>query len=234
MKKSLKIKECTTKKLFYKKWLYKIVLKCGGISYLHRMGIDYINSIVPSGSMNSWSRLSAETIVKNRDNLIHIAGILESILPIAKHQIRVEGATCGIFTNDLNLIEQIKSKLGPFVSEIHRPETEEQGAFLMANKNRVLCNELPLDGYKFRLYFKNGDLNPTALSNFLSWANKYNDGRIHIPSGARRILEGSAHPYFYGQYFYARDQKITSMALLAMGEFLNKTEEFVLKSEVNA
>lgn len=230
----MKIKRVSTTKLFYKKWLYKIVLKCGGISYLHRRGLDYINNVVPSGSTNSWARLSADTIVKNRDNLVRIAGILELILPTAEHQIRVEGATCGIFTNDINLINQIESRLNSFVAEIHIPETQEQGNFLLANRNRVLCKELPLDGYKFRVYFKNGDSNPSSLSNFLTWADKYNDGRIHIPAGTRKILEGTNHPYFYGQYFYAKDQKMASMALLAMGEFLNRTEEFVLKSDVNA
>ena len=230
----MKIKRVETKRLFYKKWLFKIVLKCGGISYLHRRGIDYITRVVPSGPNNSWTRLSAETIVKNRDNLLRISSILELILPTADHQIRVESATCAIFTNDINLINQVESRLNEFVAEIHKPANDEESNFLLSNKNRVICKELPLDGYKFRVYFKNGQMSTTAMSNFLKWADKFDDGRIHVPRGTRRILEGDTMPYFYGQYFYAKDQKMASMALMIMGEHLNKTEVFVLKSDVNA
>ena len=66
---------------------------------------------------------------------------------------------------------------------------------------------------------------------FVSWADKFKD-RIYLPIGTRRVLDGLAHPYIYGQYFYAKDQKMASMALMIMGDHLNKTEEYVLKSEL--
>lgn len=234
MKKQSKIKRVATKKLFYKKWLYKVVLQCAGISYLHRKGIDYITNLQPRTDGNVWLKASRQEIINNKANLIRIGNILELLLPMSDHQIRVESSTCGIFTNDLKLVKQLESRLNSFVTEVHEPSSVEEGQFLLDNKNKVLCKELPLDGYKFRVYFKNTEMNATAMSNFLTWADKYNDGRIHIPKGTRSILEGSTYPYFYGQYFYARDQKIASMALMVMGEHLNKTEEFVLKSDVNA
>lgn len=234
MKKSLKIKEVTTKKLFYKKWVFKIVIECGGISSLHRRGVDYVRTVEPIYSSNTWTKSSIDNVVTNRSDLIHIASVLEKLLAIDTYQIRVEGSSCSVFTNNEVMINKINSHLSKFITEIHKPANSNQASFLLSNKNKVICNELPLDGYRYKVYFKNGDVQKSTMSNFLQWAERFKDGRIHVPEGTRRILSGETYPYFYGQYFYAKDQKMASMALLVMGDALNKSEEFVLKTEVNA
>ena len=224
------LKTKTVKKLFYKKWLYKIVLECGGLSYLHRRGIDYVASVIPT-SQNPWIRGHESTVAKNRTQLIKIGVELEKLLANEEHQLRVESGTCGIFTNSEDLVEEVTKTLPEFVTEIHKPADNDQANFLLTNKNKILCDEFPLDGYQFKIYFKNGEIKDKALmENFLHWANNY-DGRIHIPNGTKKILSSGA-PYFYGQYFYAKDKKLASMALMLMGSHLNKTEEYVLKSDV--
>jgi len=234
MKKLLKIKECTTKKLFYKKWLFKIVIQCGGLSSLHRRGVEYIQTVQPTpNSSNIWLKSSAQVIVNNRRNLIEIASKLENILTFAPHQIRTEGGSSAIFTNNEKLINEIHKQLKDYVVEIHRPDNDCQADFLLANKNKIICKQLPLTGYKYKVHFKNGEIKKESMANFLKWAKKFEDGRIHIPKSTKKILEGETYPYFYGQYFYAKDQKMAAMALMIMGEFLNKSEEFVLKSELN-
>lgn len=190
-----------------------------------------------TNSPSPWIRNSVDTVIKNRQELVKIASILELVLPTATHQVRVEGSTYGLFTNDKNLINQIHHRLTEFVTEIHRPEDPSQAVFLLTNKNKVICEELPHENYRFKIYFKNGDANLVNTTRFVDWADRYNDGRIYIPKGTRNILTGNTNyssPYIYGQYFYVKDQKMASMTLLAMGDMLNKTEEFVLKSEVNA
>jgi hypothetical protein len=234
MKKLLKIKEVAIKKLFYKKWLFKIVVECGGISSLHRKGVEYVRDVQPIFSSNTWARASIDHVVQNRKDLIHIASTLENLLTIDKYQIRAEGSSCAIFTNSELLVNKIKVYLTNFVTEIHRPANDIQATFLSCNKNKVLCNDLPLEGYRYKVYFKNGDVVKSDMSKFLQWADRFKDGRIYIPRGTRRILAGETYAYFYGHYFYAKDQKMVSMALLVMGDHLNKSEEFVLKSEVNA
>ncbi len=234
MKKSLKIKECITKKLFYKKWLYKVVLECGGISSLHRRGIEYIQSVTVVYNDNPWLRTSAQTINANRRDLLEIGARLEDILTVAPHQIRTEGKTSAIFTNSEKLINEIVKQLEKFVVEIHHPDDESQAEFLLSNKNKIICKQLPLDGYRYKVYFKNGEIKKESMDSFLKWATKFQDGRIHIPNGTKRILSGETYPMMYGNYFYAKDQKMATMALMVMGEHLNKSEEFVLKSELNA
>lgn len=235
MKKLSKIKETTTKKLFYKKWLYKIVIECGGISSLHRRGIEYIQNIEPVyGSTNSWIKNSTQTVIANRQKLINIATKLEDILTIAPHQIRTEGKNCAIFTNSEKLIDEVYLNLTDFVTEISRPSDSCQADFLLSNKNKIICQNLPLSGFRYKVYFKNGEIKKESMDVFLTWAKKFLDGRIHIPDGTKRILNGETYPMMYGNYFYAKDQKMATMALMVMGDYLNKSEEYVLKSELNA
>lgn len=132
------------------------------------------------------------------------------------------------------MIDQINARLSEFIKEVHKPADQINADYLLTNKNKIICKELPLDGYRFRVHFKNTEFKKESLSKFVKWADNYDDGRIYLPNGVRRILSGDGHPYLYGQYFYAKDQKMASMALLVMGDYLNRTEEFVLKSEVNA
>jgi len=234
MKKSLKIKECTTKKLFYKKWLFKIVIECGGLSSLHRRGIEYIQTVKPMyNSSSTWLKSSTQTIISNRHNLIEIAYKLEDILTLAPNQIRTEGGSTAIFTNSEKLIKEVSIQLQKYVVEIHRPAGTEQADFLLTNKNKIICERLPLAGYRYKVHFKNGEFKKENMDSFLNWAKNFEDGRIHIPKSTKRILEGETYPMMYGNYFYAKDQKMAAMALMIMGDHLNKSEEFVLKSEVN-
>lgn len=227
-----KIKHLFTKKLFYKKWLFKVVISCPGIGQLRRRGLAYIIAVDHKRSSNIYLNSILDDITNHRKDLILISEILEKELASADHQVRVEGSTCAIFTNSKLLISNIEKELKGFVTETHLPETLESELFLSSNKNKVICTQLPLEGYRYKIYLKNGDIRSyDNLQKFVSWADKFKD-RIYIPIGTRRVLVGLTHPYIYGQYFYAKDQKMASMALMIMGDHLNKTEEYVLKSEL--
>lgn len=229
------LKRLNTKKLFYKKWLYKIVLKCDGLGYLRRHGINAVIDLKESSISNHrsyWRYDSQLKAFNNQINLIGLGIFLEEVLSKHPNQIRVEGDHCGIFTNSTELIDLFEGKYQHYITEIYSPIDNKVADFLGNNKNKVVCNDLPYENYRFKVYFKNGVTLPETFKNsFLTWAEKFQDGRIQLPEGTRRLLEGD-NPYCYGQYFYAKDGKIASMALMFMGDYLNKTEEFVLKSEI--
>lgn len=226
------LKNKTTSKLFYKRWIYKVVVTCGGINHLHRRGIEYVRTIVPSKSFSTWSGVHyTQTIFDHKDELIKIGLFLETALADKEYQVRAEGHNACIFTNDRQLVTSIELGLPNHVTEIYTPVDDLHATFLMQNKNKVICKEYPHENYRFKIHFKNGEINQTFTKNFLNWANNYGD-KIHIPKGTTRMLDGTSHNYFYGQYYYAKDDKIASMAMMFMGHYLNKVEEFVLKSEV--
>lgn len=146
---------------------------------------------------------------------------------------RVEGSKAAIFTNDEKLVDAINVKLKEFVTELHSPKSKEQAEFLHLNKNKVICKLLPHEKYRYKLYFKtSADMPLDMRGKFVNWADRYTNDEVLIPLGARSLLESDRVPYFYGQYFYVKDQKLASMALMFIGDFISKTETFVLESEV--
>lgn len=230
----MSLKTKITNKLFYKRWLYKIVVTCGGISHLHRKGIGYILSVEKMPVLSGWQSTINNTIFNNKRQLVEIGSYLEVCLKDKKYQIRVESSNLALFTNDADLVDLVLKGLEKHVTELHKPSSLEHATFLESNKSKVLCDELPHEKYRYKIYFKNGNApSAEARESFLKWSSKFDDGRIYLPLGTRKILDGSTYPYFYGQYFYAKDNKMASMALMIMGDYMGKTEEYILKSEVN-
>jgi hypothetical protein len=231
----MQLKNKTTKKLFYKKWLYKVVMHCPCVSYLCRYGSDYILKVddkLSWGSSYTNSSRTAATIFKNKGKILEFGFTLEDLLKDREYQKRVESDTLAVFTNDLSLVEILQIKLVNYVTEIYSPSDDEQALFLQQNKNKVICEELPHNNYRFKIYFKNGvRLKQDFKNSFLTWTSRFDDGRILLPRSVKEMLEND-HTYIYGQYFYAKDSKMTSMALMFMGNYLNRTEEYVLKSEL--
>ena len=221
-----------TPKLFYKRWLYKVVITCNGINHLHRKGMDYIKDVVPQ-TLQVWGRDHYSTVVhRHKKELLEIGVYLETVLKDKSYQVRAEGDKAAIFTNDTALVDLLVNGLKQYVTELYKPNNDDHAKFLSENKTKVICKELPHDNYRFKIFFKNGDSpGKEFMQRFLTWAKKY-DGKIHIPAGTERILNGSTYPYFYGHYYYVKDKQMASMALMFMGEHLNKAEEFVLDTEI--
>ncbi len=226
-------KKLITKKLFYKKWMYKVVIKCGGIAQLRRRGLSYVMNLKPPTYGSPYMRDIASKVVQNRLSLCEIAEHLENHLALGDHQIRVESDTCSVFTNNRLIMNNILIDLEKYVTEYYEPENNESADFLSNNKNKVVCSQLPHEIFRYKLYFKNGEIKDhRVLQGFLSWADKMSD-KIYVPAGVRKIIAGeSYHPSFYGNYFYAKDKQMTSMALMMLSETLHRTEEYVLKSEL--
>jgi hypothetical protein len=235
----MSFRKIDTKRLFYKKWLYKIVIESKGLGHLHRSKCaDQLLSLPPETPLdNRWGSAIVydrkKDVWNNRKDLLNLTAFLELTLTDKEFQTRYESDNVSIFTNDAQLVDTISVGVKTFIKEVHSPHSDEEALFLTSNKNKVICTALPHEKFRYKMYFKDGN-KPTAsfLNNFLTWSDKFNDGRIHIPDGTRRILSGNAYPYFYGHYFYVKDQKIASMAMLYVGEHLHKTEEFILKEEI--
>jgi hypothetical protein len=169
-----------------------------------------------------------------KNDLVKIAVTLEDCLKGCDFQMRAELNFCSIFTNSKDTVELIQNRLKKFVIEVWGPENDNSEHFLLSNKNKIICKKLPRNNYRFKVFFKNGHVDLDKRNCFLNWCQKFTDGRIHIPESTRKSLEGSDgyNGYFYGQYFYVKDSKIATMALMLMGDCLNKTEEYVLKDEI--
>ncbi len=212
--------------------MYKVVIRCGGIAQLRRRGLDYVLNATPVRHGSPYALSISHKVITNRLALCEIAGYLEKHLSLGEHQIRVESDTCAVFTNTRLIADNLLKDIEKYVVEYHEPENNKLADFLSSNKNKIVCNQLPHDHFRYKIYFKNGEVkNGRILKGFLTWADKMNN-KIHVPAGTRKVISGEDYQYFYGHYFYAKDQQMASMASMMISENLHRTEEYVLKSEL--
>ena len=222
-----------TKRLYFNKWIYKICLHLEGMSYIKRTSLKNLMLLDYSPVTNGWYFRQKQLAVNNKDELIKIALFLEDSKEHYSFQTRTEGPTLGIFTNDLSLIDKVNSEFGPLVTDVYQPLNDDVAKYLISNKNKIICTELPSGLYQFKTYFTSSQKIPASTrTNFLAWADNYSDEKISMPKSTRIFLEGSNGYYSYGQYFYTSDSKMLAMALMFISGYASKTDEYVLKTDI--
>jgi hypothetical protein len=204
-----------------------------GISYVKRMSLKKLMELEPWTNSNSWGYSSRNAAVHNKEELVKLALFLEDCAEQYQFQTRAEGPSFNIFTNDLTLIERIKNEFGQLVSEIYQPINDDVANYLVNNKNKIVCAELPNGIYRYKTYFGSSDKIPQNVrQGFVGWVSNYGQDKISMPRSTRDFLEKTGGFYSYGQYFYTSDSKMLAMALMFVSSYTAKTEEYVLKTEV--
>ena len=230
---SLKINE--TKKLFFNKFVYKLNLELGGICYLKRMSLSSIEKLEHFGTTYGYGRHTGQRdhAVKNKHKILALGFFLEDCAQTHKFQSRAEGSTLGLYTNDINFINKVKSEWAEIVSEVWQPSSSEAETFLRSNTRKIICNELPKGRYRYKVHLAQRQIPTNIRVGFLNWASKYGDERLHLPYTTKKNLGEEGSGYFYGQYFYTSDDKILNMSLMFFSDYIQKTEHYVLKTELS-
>jgi hypothetical protein len=204
-----------------------------GISYVKRTSLKKLMDLEPFPNSNSWGFSSRNAAVHNKAELIKIALFLEDCAEKYQFQTRAEGPSLNIFTNDLTLVDRITTEFGNLVSDFYQPMNDEIASYLVNNKNKIVCAELPNGIYRYKTYFGSSDKIPQNVrQGFLGWVSNYSQDKISLPRSTRDFLEKTGGYYSYGQYFYTSDSKMLAMALMFVSSYTAKTEEYVLKTEV--
>ena len=204
-----------------------------GISYVKRTSLKKLMELEPWSNSNSWGFSSRNAAVHNKAELIKIALFLEDCAEKYQFQTRAEGPSLNIFTNDLTLVDRITTEFGNLVSDFYQPMNDEIASYLVNNKNKIVCAELPNGIYRYKTYFGSSDKIPHNIrQGFLGWVSNYSQDKISMPRSTRDFLEKTGGFYSYGQYFYTSDSKMLAMALMFVSSYTAKTEEYVLKTEV--
>lgn len=146
-------------------------------------------------------------------------------------QFRVEGYHFNIFCSDKTVLEEIDDILTNWIVKISGPSSEDEIEFLLASGNtKVLCNKMPVNGCKYRVYLKsNTPVN--VRHSFLTWQDKFSDDIII--SGASRRWFYSQHEYMQSPFIYVSDGKMLSMAGLYLSGYIKKVQEFVLRDNLS-
>lgn len=230
------MKYCETKKVFYKKYLYKITIRTN-LSYIFRSEIndkhfnfakqqllrikEYRNNthdknsdtfLVPIGM----SRFNTHIDKTDYKDTLTLFKILRS--EVDDFKIRCEMNSLIIYSNNEDFIDKIICRLINDPESCYKP-SQANIDFLKKNVDVIISNK-PVD-YEYKITLKN---NNNQISKPLSSWLKSNKKNTKIGEYALHNLE---HGYSNGSYFYVKDSKILMLVQLSFGNFIRKVERMV-------
>lgn len=224
------IRKLNSSKLFYSKWPFKVECLLPGASRIIHAGPALIRSWCVYGNGMYVSPHDLKRIDKVA--LLAFTDAVEQFIGRNDVKIRVEGSHFNLFCSDYTILADIDAQLHQWIKKISGPTSKEEYDFLMSNGHKkILCENLPHEKYKYRIYFKSKFPADKRLS-FVSWADKYGE-KIEISETSRRWLLGSRH-WAQDPFMYVDDDKMLSMAGIYLSGYVKKVEEFIPRSIVLA
>lgn len=198
-------KKLETKKLWYNRYLYKIVVE----------------------SRNSWPAWRYRSASKwlqfdghpnpdfNNEQSLHCA-INKLLQEADDYKSRAEGGSVSIFINDKKLLENITSIAGDRIEEIWEPNPETQ--HLLKDAYTIIVKEKPSHPVRVMLNDR------TISTDFTKWIDANSD-KIHIGDDSYRAVKRGWMTG--GLYFYLRDDKILSLVNLMIHGNIRRIDRLV-------
>jgi hypothetical protein len=214
-----------TKKLYFNKWIYKIETSTPGASLIKRWGAVDLQYVCNNHNDARWRK---HYTTADKEQLLEYITAVEPFLD-KEMQMRAEWDTLNFYLNDYSLYKQLQRSLADWIVSVTEPASIDDVESLQEKGSLVLCNELPYNRYRYRLYLRYQM--PIHLRlNFLGWLDNYPQ-EVKPSKGTIRWLSGKS-PYLQDPFIYVNGQSQLLMVKLFLGEYVRKTEEFVLRNTV--
>ena len=222
-----------TNKLFYNKWPIKVECNLQGAYKIKRLGVDRTIKWCHSELSDKSSWYNDRYI--DKVELSIFATKFKNLSPnINKEnvQIRTEGNHFTFFLKDKTILEKIIDELNEWITCVTEPETTEENEFLIANGHKtVLCKHYPYGIYHYKVYIK--ESTPlTTREQFLTWLTKY-ESKINVTGVATTKWFSGQNRWGNDPFIYVEDNKTLTMVLLFLGNYIRKTQEYILRDDIN-
>lgn len=222
------IQKLKSSKLFFNKWPYKVECRQLGASRVIHCGITFCKEWCLTGKGMQFGHYNKPP---DKDVFLEFVNAIEPFLSRKEEvQIRVENSHFNLFCKDPVVLEEIDNAVSKWIQKISGPTTQEELEFLLSNGHKkILCDTLPKDMYKYRVFFKSR-FPADKRSAFAVWVDKYGDS-VLVSGTSRRWLISQRH-YAQDPFMYVVDDKMLSMVGLYLSGYVKKTEEFILRENV--
>ena len=141
-------------------------------------------------------------------------------------QKRAEWSTINYYTGDLAVYSNIQSTLKDWIVSVTEPASDADIKSLQAKESLVLCNELPYEKFKYRVFMRY-QMPLHQKANFLSWLKNYQD-TVRPSKSTVKWLENKS-PYMQDPFIHVQDRNHLLMVNLFLSGYIKKVEEFVLR-----
>lgn len=221
-----------THKLFYRKWSYKIKCHCKGSWMIKRLGlVKAIRECLHRKQTGSTAHTYASSYSNyDPDRLLAFINDVDPFLDKDIH-VRTEGSIFSIYCSDSALFESMCKKLDYWILEVFEPASDAEYQFMLDNGHKkVLCNHLPYNLYKYRVYIKE-KINIDTREKLWAWMSKYN-GKMRASNRVEVWLRGEK-AWAMSPNIYVQDAPTLSMFLMFLGDRVSRVEEFIPRSVIN-
>jgi hypothetical protein len=225
-----------TKKLFYKKFLYKLSFKFevgdifrtwhqrdGRLSYAHDKILEFKNKLKNQKSFEYrkfGKKLVTHEIVKDAQR------IRETLLNSSDYQLRVEAFNLMVYSNSKDELLKIVKNLET-VDSIELWEPDSSVTELLANEKDVLVVNKPSD-YTHKLTLE-ASPRKKNVDAFKGWAEA-NRNKVKITDYSLNTLDSG---YWKNFNVYVRDEKVLLLLKMVAPDMIRKVEKIVYKGDVD-
>lgn len=143
---------------------------------------------------------------------------------------RLESNYLSIFFKDKLTFDSASKELGNRIIEIWEPENNYQLEFLLSKKKICLVDKLPHQVYQHKIYLKQMPL--PNRTNLYNWLIKYTNKEYKISKRTEMYLLGN-NMWIYNPFILVKNEKLLTLLYLQIHEYVNKREEFILRSSIN-
>lgn len=226
----------TTNKLFYSKYVYKLVvynklasifrseLQRGKELSFARAKIDEYNNFYLNNQPITKTIFRTETFISN-DDFLDARDIYKCLKKFSEdYLVRVGiGNQLVIYSNDKSKLLAIASKMRTDRIEFHEPDNK-IADYLKNNTNIIVVKNKPKFNLRVTLGRQNGSKD---LANWL----KNNKDKSKVGKKTLEYLENQL--YVDGLYFYVRDEKLLHLITLICGNNIRRVQKLVWHNELD-
>ena len=231
------MKTLETKKLFYRRYPYKVACLIDGAYHVSRYGTNYAVSKALEwdrkyGSQAGWVGFSYKG--KPKLDVTELENFCLAVRPFLEDEnirVRAEGKHFNLFCLDQATYDEIHKSLKEWAYELTAPKSDKDLKYLLANKAiKVLVDKLPYEKYKYKIVLK-PNLKADQRAKLAGWVSKYSEEEL-LPSPSTKRWFSDKVKYVQDPFIYVAEDGMRTLVELYLGPNKSRTEEFVLRSSL--
>ncbi len=229
-------KYCKTKKLFYKKYSYKIVFTVYCAWRISRTGL--INAKKWAADPTLVAEPSWYSVIDKVKNIKDSKKSLYQFICLFEKYINDENAIYSasydrviVYFSDNTLLEKFETNMSDYIKEVWKPADTDISNYLENNVNVVVCNKLPFNQFQCKVYLKHM-LPASVKENLYNWyLNSVEIGNVKMSKSLELYISNNKN-YMSTNYFYIKNEDDILLVTMLLDKFISKVEKYKIENNI--
>jgi len=221
-----------TSKLFYKKYAYRLGIRCHLASIFRNKDFNYAkyrldlwNQDIAKGIVPTFGIYGTGNAIQMSD--IHLALRLLNIFTTANTEftLRIESKTINVFSNDTVWLDSLKNKLHYHIVDFMEPKNTDMASYLLENPNIEIVKNNEYE-YKLKTRYVRQSFKP-----FAEWCQKFPK---HVKISNIFLKELMTDSFLSeGRIIHVKDKKTLNIVTLFIGEGIQSVTRLVTSDDLD-